>query len=94
MIGFIFSIISGFTAPLFGYLVIKTLFGMGVPEEGLTIKETIQKYVIAMVILAATLCVATIISKAAFIYVAENIVISIRSSLYKSIIKKHMGWHD
>ena len=70
------------------------MFGMGMPEEGLTVKETIEKYVLAMVILATTLCVATIINKAAFIYVAENIVIGIRSALYKSIIQKNMGWHD
>ena len=67
---------------------------MQIPEEGLTVKETVEKYVLFMVILATTLMTATIISKAAFIYVAENIVIGIRSALYKSIIQKNMGWHD
>ena len=67
---------------------------MAVPEEGLTLKETILKYVIAMIILSVSLFVFKTLNAIAFIFVTENIILGLRTNLYRSIMQKHMGWHD
>jgi ATP-binding cassette subfamily B (MDR/TAP) protein 1 len=47
-----------------------------------------------MFISAISAFLFTFISKVAFGIVGENITINVRSDLYSSIIKKHIGWHD
>lgn len=57
-------------------------------------RSEIQKWVLIMVALAVASFFLNIIAKFSFGRVGENITLNVRQNLYRSILIKHIGWHD
>ena len=94
-IGVLFSVFNGVLGPIFGFLIIKTLFGMiNNPFDLPKMRDEVDKWCLVMVIASFVSLFVTSICKRAFGVVAENVTLQIRSDLYKNILVKHVGWHD
>jgi ABC-type multidrug transport system fused ATPase/permease subunit len=93
VIGTILSLISGLIAPLYGYLIVKNVFGMLLYPPGMVLQE-IDMYIIYMLLGAVLMFVTKAFTSICFAYVAENITLNVREGLYKTILRKHVGWHD
>jgi ATP-binding cassette, subfamily B (MDR/TAP), member 1 len=58
------------------------------------LREEVNKWILTMFLLSFVVAFCFFVTKKAFSTVAENITINIRTNLYKSILVKHIGWHD
>lgn len=106
LIGCLFQTINGMLGPVFGIFIIKTLFAMILyqPNQPAELqylfytleemKAQVQLWVCCMVGGAVVSFIVIFFAKKAFGTVGENITLNIRSELYSSILKKHVGWHD
>ena len=94
-VGVAFSVLNGVLGPMFGFLIIKTLFGMiNHPFDLQKMRDEVDKWCLIMVIASFGSLFIVFIGKRAFGVVAENVTLHIRTDLYKSILVKHVGWHD
>jgi ATP-binding cassette, subfamily B (MDR/TAP), member 1 len=91
-IGTILSLISGLIAPLYGYLLVKNIFGMFLPP-GMVLDNN-MKFIIYMMIGAGAMFVTKALTSICFAYVSENITLNVRVGLYSTILHRHIGWHD
>lgn len=94
--GVICSSIMGLANPVFGAIMIKCIFGMlTLPADKYsTATEVMNEWVIWLAILCAIMFVAATVRGVFFGYVGETITLNMRSDVYNSVMRKHMGWHD
>ena len=58
------------------------------------VNTNVNKYVGYLGLMCAATLVVSFISKFAFSYLGENVTLRIRFDLYKSILRKNIGWFD
>lgn len=81
--------------PVFGILIIKTLFAMINNFNDLELMRKDVNFWCLLMFLGSILTLILIfITKKSFSVVAENITLNVRADLYLQILKKHVGWHD
>lgn len=96
IIGVICSAIMGLANPVFGAIMIKCIFGMLLlpADKYNEASETMNEWVIWLAIICVVMFFAATIRGIFFGYVGETITLNMRSDVYKSVMRKHMGWHD
>lgn len=57
-------------------------------------QDEMKIWLLALVALAVLTGLLNFVSKFMFGQVGENITLNVRANLYKSILAKHIGWHD
>lgn len=58
------------------------------------LRKEVNKYILMMFIGGLLSFVFNLFAKWMFGVVGENITLNVRKQLYKSILLKHVGWHD
>ena len=91
------TFISGLIAPFFGLLIVKSLFSMMLapymtPPE--SVSDAVLKWVLFMFVGAIAIFFSKGLSSILFALIGDNISFNVRSRLYASILRKHIGWHD
>lgn len=94
--GAFFSAAMGAVNPVFGIIMIKIVFTflMLTPDQYDTATDKTSKYVFWLAMIALALFVAGALRGIMFGYVSETITENVRKDVYKSVLRKHIGWHD
>jgi len=87
------SLIQGSLFPVFAIFWTKILFVM-MKTDNNEIKDGVHTYALWMFIMALITLFATIAQKMSFGILSDNMTRSLRSQLYVSILRKHIGWFD
>ena len=87
--GLICSGIQGMAFPIFGLIYVKTLFGIFVHDQ-----NEVNFWLGILLIISVSSFIATYFQKVSFGILAENMTKDIRKDLFRSIIRKHVGWFD
>lgn len=93
VIGVMVSCLQGGIFPVFGILITKMLFSLMIPDKELMRSES-DKWCLGMFICCVASFFTAFTQKFMFGIIGENITLHIRENLYKSLVKKHMGWFD
>jgi ABC-type multidrug transport system fused ATPase/permease subunit len=99
VLGFVATICAGFVWPIIGVLIMEAEFALAIPlaiteprED--TMKHNVNKWVAWFFVAAASNGVLSFIGKFLYAYVGENITLGLRRDFYRSLMRKHIGWHD
>lgn len=87
--GLICSAVQGMAFPVFGLIYVKTLFSIFVHDQ-----TKVNFWLGMLLIVSVASFIATYFQKVSFGVLAENMTKDIRKDLFKSIIRKHVGWFD
>jgi ATP-binding cassette, subfamily B (MDR/TAP), member 1 len=87
--------LNGLLGPAFGVLIIKSLFAMIIyMYDPVMLRKEVNKFILMMFIGGLLSFIFNLLAKWMFGVVGENITLNVRKQLYKSILLKHVGWHD
>jgi ATP-binding cassette subfamily B (MDR/TAP) protein 1 len=87
--------LNGLLGPAFGVLIIKSLFAMIIyMYDPVMLRKEVNKFILMMLIGGLLSFIFNLLAKWMFGVVGENITLNVRKQLYKSILLKHVGWHD
>lgn len=93
--GALLTIILAALGPMFGVLIVKNLTSMTSArylEQSVT--EAVKPWVIFMLSLSFIALISKAVVQFFFTYITEEVTYGVRRDLYKSIMSKHIGWHD
>lgn len=80
--------------PLFGIVLIKTLFAMNPLTHPFDFRESTDYWCMIMLIIAICAFVFGYAQKFSFGVIGENVTLRIRQQLYSKILQKNIGWFD
>lgn len=87
------SCIQGAIFPVFGIFITKMLFSLMIPDRN-KMRHEADLWTLAMFICSIASFLTGFTQKFLFGIMGENITMAIRDNLYKSLLKKHIGWFD
>jgi len=93
ILGLIVSALQGCIFPFFGIFISKMLFGL-MNTDKQQLREDADKYCLYMALLSVLSFCTGFGQKFSFGVVGENITLNVRDKLYRSILKKNIGWFD
>ena len=96
--GLFSSLIASLSLPLFGFVLSRYVFLIALPIDTAEHRDTFIKernfWSLMFLILVLGIGISTFCQKILFGLGGENLTLKLRITLFKSILRKHVGWFD